>query len=52
MQNHRMRDKRELTPAEQRSDQRLLIHVDQEREDWHRRALKAAWRVYQLNPEP
>ena len=42
----KVRDERELTPSGQRSYERLLTHVNQQRQGLHRRALKAARHVY------
>lgn len=43
---NKVRDKRELTPAEQQSFRRLLTYIDHQREQLHRTALKTAQAVY------
>lgn len=42
----KVQDKRELTPAERRSYQRLLSYVEQQRQELHQCALQTARRVY------
>lgn len=43
---NKVRDKRELTPAEQQSFRRLLAHIDRKREQLHQHALRIAQTVY------
>ena len=43
---NKVRDKRELTPAEQQSFRSLLSHLDHQRERLHRQALQIARTVY------